>query len=316
VSSLDKHGRARAEQVSAALSQGDLIATSVAVALEAPASSLLEDAHRLVPVDAHGIWAPAALEIASGWAAIVTQTCDAIREIDDLAHLQLMPVIALSEEEWSQAQNGRRGALFSIPPATDLQIAFPAIDCSISFPVSKAALAHTQVETKLTPLDPAARILLSSWLMRRVGRHAFPDDLEQHVLNPLRMKLTRSMGKNSQAGFLADCLLGVWSSTTWASGVSIYFILDENRLSSEHPSLDPEQAVQELIAPIHKALGKAGQSVQVIGTARTLAGVSAHELMMSHRQVDLDPLPTGAFAAEQAIAELSAEAAQPAATEP
>lgn len=310
VNVLDEHGCARAEQIAATISQGDLIGTTVAVALEAPASSLLEDAHLLATVDEHGVWAPAALEIASGWAAIVTQTCDAIREISDLAHLQLMPVVSLGESEWLQAQNGRRGTLFSIPPAEGLPIPFPAIDCAICFPVAKAALAHEEVATRATPLDPASRILLSHWLMRRVGRHAFPDELERHVLSPLRTKLSKSMGKNSQAGFLADSLIGVWSSTEWAPAVSIYFVLDENRLS-ERPSIDPEKAVAELIAPVHKALGKAGQSVQVTATARSLARVSAHELMMTHRQVDLDPLPTGSFAAEQAIAELATRQEQP-----
>jgi hypothetical protein len=115
------------------------------------------------------------------------------------------------------------------------------------------------------------------------------------------------MGKNSQAGFLADSLLGVWSSTAWAPAVSVYFILDENRVSERGASLDPDQAVVELTRPVQKALGKAGLSVQVTGTARTLARVSAHELMLTHRQVDLDPLPTGAFAAEQSIAELAAQ---------
>lgn len=305
VSALETDGRSRAEQIAATLSQGDLIATTVAVVLEAPASSLLKDAHLLAPVDQQGIWAPAALEIASGWSAIVTQTCDAVRNIDDMAHLQLMPVVALSESEWSQAQNGRRGTLFSIPPGEGLPIPFPAIDCGICFPVAKSALAHHAVNTLTTPLDPASRILLSHWLMRRVGRHAFPDELEQHVLAPLRTKLSKSMGKNSQAGFLADSLIGVWSSTAWAPAISIYFILDENRVSERGAALDPSRAVAELIGPAQKALAKAGLSVQITGTARTLARVSAHELMLTHRQIDLDPLPTGAFAAERAIAELT-----------
>ena len=61
MSVLDEDGRTRAEQLAAALSQDDLIATTVAVVLEAPASSLLENAHLLEAVDKRGIWAPAAL---------------------------------------------------------------------------------------------------------------------------------------------------------------------------------------------------------------------------------------------------------------
>ncbi len=305
MSRLDGEGRRRAERIAGSLWQGDLLATPVAVALEAPDSSLHEDAHELEPVDNAGLWAPAPLEIASGWTTIVTQTCDVVRGLDQVQHLQLMPVVELSEREWSEALNGRRGTLFSLPPAEGLDIAFPAVDCAICFPVSKAALAHEKVKTLTTPLDPASRILLSHWLMRRVGRHAFPDELERYVLSPLREKVSKSMGKTSQAGLLADAVIGLWSSTEWAAGVSIYFVVDENRVQSRGVDIDAARAVEELLRPVHKALGSAGVAVQVTGTVRTLDAVSAYDLMVSHRQVDLDPLPTGAFAANETIAALS-----------
>lgn len=306
MSRLDEQGRERAEEVAGSLWQGDLLATSVAVALEAPASSLLEGAHELEPVDSAGVWAPAPLEIASGWTVIATQTCDVVRSLEHVEHLQVMPVVALSEQEWNEALDGRRGTLFSLPRADGLDVEFPAVDCAICFPVAKAALAHEEVKTLATPLDPASRILLSHWLMRRVGRHAFPDELEQHVLGPLREKLIKSMGKTSQAGFLADALLGVWSSTEWAAGVTIYFIVDPNLLRRRGVDVDAEKAVEELLKPVHKALGAAGLSVQVTASARTLDAVSAYDLMVSHRQVDLDPLPTGSFAAKDTIAALAA----------
>lgn len=304
MSRLDDEGRRRADEIAGALWQGDLLATSVAVRLEAPGSSLLEDADELEPVDEAGVWAPAPLEIASGWTAIVTQTCDVVRSLEQIEHLQLMPVVELSEKEWEEALNGRRGTLFSLPPVEGMGVNFPAVDCAICFPVSKAALAHADVKTLNTPLDPASRILLSHWLMRRVGRHAFPDELEQHILAPLRDKLARSMGKSSQAGFLADALIGVWSSTEWTAGVSIYFIVDENKARSGGADINAERAVQELLGPTRKALGVAGLSVQVTGTVRTLEGTSAYDLMVGHRQVDLDRLPSGDFAARDAIAAL------------
>jgi hypothetical protein len=304
-----------AERIAAGLRQGDLLATPVAVVLEAPASSLVEGAEHLATVDDLGIWAPAALNIDSGWTAIVTQTCDVVRAIDTDAHLQLMPIVALEEDEWNDALNGRRGSRFSLPRAEELPIAFPAIDCAISFPVAKAALAHDDVKTLATPLDPAARVLLSHWLMRRVGRHAFPDELEAHVLRPLREKITKSMGKNSRGGQLASGLIGVWSSTEWAPAVSLIFVVDENRLAAHSPGLDASVAVEELIAPIRKHLGRADSVVQIVATPRTLAGVSAFDLLVSHRQVDLDVLPTGNFAATDEIAALTQRSAATSATD-
>jgi hypothetical protein len=305
VNLLDEEGRKRAEQIAGSLWQGDLLATSVAVTLEAPGSSLLEDAHELETVDEAGLWAPAPLEIASGWTAIVTQTCDVVRELGQVTHLQLMPVVELSEKEWNEALNGRRGTLFSLPAAGDLGIEFPAVDSAICFPVSKAALAHSGVKTVSTPLDPASRILLSHWLMRRVGRHAFPDELEEHVLAPLREKLSRSMGKSSPAGFLTSALIGVWSSPEWAASVSIYFIVDENRLRASGVDLDVGKAAGEILAPVRKALGSADLAVQVTGSVRTLEGTSAYDLFVGHRQVDIDKLPTGGFVAEETIAALA-----------
>jgi hypothetical protein len=300
--------KARAEEIARALWQGDLLATPVAVVLEAPESSLLEGADELDTVDGESLWAPAALSIASGWTAIVTQTCDVVRDIDHVAHLQLMPLVELSEEEWTGALNGRRGALFSLPRTDGLPLSFPAIDCAIAFPVSKAALAHERVRTLNTPLDPASRVLLSNWLMRRVGRYAFPDELERHVLGPLRDKIGKAMGKTSPGGLLASSLIGIWSATEWAPSASIIFVVDYNRLTALGVDVDLDKVAHELLGPSRKALGKADLAVQVTGSVRTLDGVSAFDLMVAHRQVDLDVLPVGEFAASDTIAALTADA--------
>jgi hypothetical protein len=291
-----------AERIARELWQGDLLATSVAVVLEAPGSTLVPGAETLSTVDEQGIWAPAARAIDSGWTAIVTQTCDVVRAIDTHEHLQVMPIVALDKAEWNRSLNGRRGTHFSLPPADGVGIEYPAIDCSISFPVAKAALAHANVQTLSTPMDPATRVLLSHWLMRRIGRYAFPDELEENVLRPLRERITKAMGKNSKGGYLASSLLGIWSSTEWSPAASLIFLVDPNRLAALAPGLDAGEAVEELVAPVRKSLGKSGAAVQIEATARTLTGVSAYELMMAHRQVDLDVLPTGNFVAENEIA--------------
>ena len=67
-----------------------------------------------------------------------------------------------------------------------------------------------------------------------------------------------------------------------------------------------EDAVEELVGPVRKSLGKTGATVQIDASVRSLTGVSAHDLMMAHRQIDLDVLPTGNFAAEDEIARTAA----------
>ena len=303
----DDSPRGEADRIARELWQGDLLATSVAVVLEAPGSTLVSGAETLETVGEQGIWAPAAQAIDSGWTAIVTQTCDIGRAIETHQHLQVMPIVALAEADWRRSLYGRIGTHFSLPPAEDVGIEFPAIDCSISFPVAKAALAHTGVQTLSTPMDPATRVLLSHWLMRRVGRYAFPDELEENVLRPLRDKVTKAMGKNSKGGYLASSLLGVWSSTDcWSPAVSLIFLVDPNRLASLAPGLDAGEAVEELIGPVRRSLGETGATVQIEATARSLTGVSAYDLLMAHRQIDLDALPTGSYVAEDEVTQATA----------
>jgi hypothetical protein len=85
--------------------------------------------------------------------------------------------------------------------------------------------------------------------------------------------------------------------------------LPGHRLRHLVPSL---KAVAELLGPARKALGKAGVNVQLTGTVRTLEGASAFSLLVEHRQVDLDVLPVGEFAAKDRIAALAASSPTPA----
>lgn len=80
-----------------------------------------------------------------------------------------------------------------------------------------------------------------------------------------------------------------------------------------HEHEEPKRLAGELGSwrPVRKVLGRAELSVQVTGMVRTLEAVSAYDLMVSHRQLDLDPLPTGGFAAEETIAALSGSEAAP-----
>jgi hypothetical protein len=304
--------KAEIEQLAQGLWQGDLLAAPLVPVLESPHSTFLDGVDELDPVDEHGLWTVAAQQIDTGWGAIVTQTCDLVRHPDKVPFLQLMPVVELDEVTWKAAHYGSRGDYFALPAIGAAGLVFPAIDSQLSFPVSKAVLGHAEIPRAAAPLDPAARVLLSSWLMRRVGRYAFPNALEGHVLSHLRTKIAKSIGKNSMAGRFADALLGVWCSTEWAATVSLIFIVDPNRLASQQ-TIDAEKAMGEIVNPIRKRLAEDGVKVQVIPTARTLDKVSAQQLFIEHRQVDMDVLPTDEFTAKaslEALAALGADAAQ------
>lgn len=77
-------------------------------------------------------------------------------------------------------------------------------------------------------------------------------------------------------------------------------------MASLAPGLDAGEAVEELVGPVRKSLGRAGATLQIEATARSLTGVSAYDLVMAHRQIDLDVLPTGSFVAEDEVAQATA----------
>jgi hypothetical protein len=166
--------KAEIEQIAQDLWQGDLLATPLIPVLESPHSTFVDGVDELEPVDEHGLWTVAPQQINTGWGAIVTQTCDLVRHPDKVPYLQLMPVVELDEVTWKTAHYGSGGDYFALPAIDAAGLVFPAIDSQLSFPVSKAALGHADIARAAAPLDPAARVLLSSWLMRRVGRYAFP----------------------------------------------------------------------------------------------------------------------------------------------
>ena len=130
--------------------------------LESPHSTLLDGVDELEPGDKHGLWAVAAQQIDTGWGGIVTQTCDLVRHPDRVSFLQLMPVVELDEATWKAAHYGSRGGYFALRAIDAADLVFPAIDSQLSFLVSKAVLGHVDIARAAAPLDPAARVLLSS----------------------------------------------------------------------------------------------------------------------------------------------------------
>jgi hypothetical protein len=106
-------------------------------------------------------------------------------------------------------------------------------------------------------------------------------------------------------------LIGVWSSTEWAPAVSIIFVVDENRLYAQGKDIDLDNAIAELLASARKQMGRTGISVQITASARTLSGISAFDLLVAHRQVDMDVLPMGNYAAKDTILALAAAGTKP-----
>lgn len=297
----------RIQAVTQSLRQGDLISTPYFPMLETPGSTFEPDVEDHPTIAGRGVWAAPVREINSGWGVIVTQTCDIVRDVVDEPYLQVVPLMELaSEDAWRAALHGRSGSFFALP-AHEQACAFPGIDGQIWFPVPKATLVHPEVRRLQLPFDPAGRIYLSIWMARRFARHPFPDALESLVLRPLRSALVeRFKSPNTQVGAFVHSLLGVWSTPEEAPVIDIYFVMSGTALTHRSKALPDHEVIaaqaEIIVRPIAKRLEQQGSGVQLRTSIRTLDGVSAQDLLLNHRQVDLDLLPYDAFVAEDARA--------------
>ena len=76
---------------------------------------------------------------------------------------------------------------------------------------------------------------------------------------------------------------------------------DRRRVTARVKLLELPERAQQLVGD-----GTIALSTQLTGTVRTLDTVSAYDLIIAHRQVDLDTFPTGGFAARHTIEALAA----------
>lgn len=290
-------------RVTAGLRQGDLISTTHFPILETPASTFDPLVEHLAPFDGQDVWAAPVRPIRSGWGVIVTQTCDIVRDPDTEPYLQVVPLVELADEDaWRGALHGRSGSYFALP-RHEQACANPGMDAQVCFAVPKAALLHPGVRTLPLSFDPAGRIYLSTWMARRFARHPFPDPVEETVLKPLRKALVdRHKKPNTQPGAFVHSLLGVWCTPEEAPVLDLVFVMSGAALAANRQALPDEKALEAqpgvLLKPIAKRLQDSGSGIQLRPSVRTLDSVSAEQLFLSCRQVDLDLLPYDAFIAD------------------
>lgn len=284
------------------LNQGDIISTTHFPSLGTPKSTFHPDTEgsEFCPDQETPVWAAPVRPIKSGWGAIVSQTCDLVEPPHREPWIQVSPVIDLGDEAlWKRALDGHDSRVFALPPVAGLD--YPAIELQVNFPVEKASVLHPYVETEPTPLGSAQRILLSLWLARRCGRHAFPDTTENYALRPLRFEIGKRYEQNSQAGAFARSLLGVWATAAEAATIKVCFVLNPSLLRAHQDQLQATTE-KELLVFADQLLKRGSRKIendsagiQVHSMVRTLDLIDAQQLLFEMRQVDLDLLPANFF---------------------
>jgi hypothetical protein len=272
------------------LRQGDVVHVDPVVVLGAPATTIDPKTAAAAALTDDPV-VPVAHTLKPGLYAIITQTCDIARGLEDEPFLHLSPLVPVSPEQWETAAEGRYSVRrFAYPePIDDLENL--VLDVRIVQTAEKTILLEESVRPVASGITEPLRSKLSLWLGTRFARYAFPDELEEHVLRPLREQIRSKRGANSEAGGLVRALEGIWIKYGETPMVTVLLIVNVGRAAADrHLHGDPTAiagAGQQLLKPIAKKLEKSSSGYQVEADVRSPGQVSAFDLFYDFHQLDV-----------------------------
>jgi hypothetical protein len=291
---LDDEQVERLAHLSGTLQQGDVIRVNVLTTVGAPEATYSEETREAGEVADFRVTS-VERRLSSGLWAIVTQTCDIRRDADVEPFLHLAPLVdAPSPELWEDLRRGGRSSRFYAYPVVfdTVDVDRPLLDIRVIQTIERAALVAETVDPKPIRFDPKERQRLSTWLAHRFARHAFPDDLEEQILGPLRRSCRDRLGKNSEAGALLEVREAIFVRYSEAT-VEITFVLAQDR-TLRHTQFAGDQAKTEkavkaglaqLMKPVAVSAGKTDPAWSV-----TWRAVFPESVPLSDVLYDLHPV--------------------------
>jgi hypothetical protein len=228
------------------------------------------------------------IDLATGLAVIVSQTCDIVADPRTEPWLLVAPVEAVAEDLYERSWSGRLSPrVFALPPVAD--VAYPVANLTFVASVDKQLVHQDVVQVVMVPFEPSDRRRFREWLGRRLARHAFPDHLEDQVLRPLRRRLAARSTTAQQDGPLVRSIEGVWVAAAQdGAGIEILIVVEPGTKSiSQLDSADKLQAaLNTLVRPLHARASKAGYRL----SARVAEPeeVSGFDLLYRHNEIELD----------------------------
>jgi hypothetical protein len=270
------------------LHQGDIVDIPLTARLFSPDTPSFPEEVSDVPHDApimtmetrHG----------SGLSGIVSQDCDLRRSPQIEPYVLIAPLTAVADETYREAATGMSTRYFAYPVIAGHEHEQLVLDMRVVSSLEKTALLSTHVERTDCPLSAAKRDALRLWLGDRLGREAFPDDIERQVITPIEKAIKRVREKPTFEGIWASL---VWVGLDWTPGkqyVSLLMLTDPARLAAQKmQKADLEAAKKRLQAALGHFTGKGDYSV--VANIRGADEVSAVEIL-SHAELplDLDPI--------------------------
>ncbi|MEV0553838.1 hypothetical protein AB0I27_10305 [Streptomyces sp. NPDC050597] len=184
--------------------------------------------------------------------AIISQTCDVIREVSRQPYIQICPVCKVSDALASQARKAESTLAVWLPELGD----DICVDLTRAFTAEKSVLIGQEPAHGVISDDQIRRFAMV--VSRRFGRFAFPDDLH-NSLNRMRSRLLEKHGRDSDEGFALRNIYQIRAEgyPDWSADlveVILHFILEPGILldAEDRPDLEFDAVVQ---APAAAARG-------------------------------------------------------------
>lgn len=274
---LDAAGRTSINRALALWRQGDCVVEAQWFAYRVAPDAPLTDGASAAATEG----ADTAEEEVFGF-AVVTQTCDIVRDCGERHFVEVCPLVQVEEHTLPEIASGRRPSYALIPGIADLHL---VCDLDRVMTVEKAVLAQWE-RTEGCRTD-ADRRRLALALARKRRRMAFPDDFNS-LIAPLQRRLSSKHDKRSDEGRALRALheIRVRAAPAWDAErieLMLWFIR-----SDDEPDFDGQNWHDYL----HNWLARipaSGRFAEVYGQVVTLDDLTARDYVESD-PLDLDHL--------------------------
>ena len=258
----------------------DLDALEQGIILRIPAVAIID------PDPHSGAASFTELDTPTGVCIVVTQTCDAVRELAIEPYLQVALIRDVDQSIWARSRAGRLSPRYFALPQGSAEVARPVVDVRVMATIDKRLVLDDQFPLA-DRLAAALRAPFSEWLGRRFARYAFEDDLEQELLGPIRRRLAERYDSEQADGPLVRSIEGVFLSLMERSVKVLLLVEPGTKTKSQLDDEDKlRRAASQLFRPIFARAREHGWSLRTpICEASELNGF---ELLYEYQQVELD----------------------------
>lgn len=274
---LDADGRAKIDEALKHWRQADCVLDEQWFVFRmAPDAPLTDDA---------AVAAADGLENAEGSVygfAVVTQTCDIIRDCGERPFIEVCPLVEVDEDKLREIERGHRPNYAHIPGVSNQQL---VADLDRVMTVEKAVVAQWERIAGCLKDDDSRR--LSVALARKRARIAFPDDFVSFV-DPLKNRMSTKHDKGSDEGEALRALreIRVRAAPSWDAEriqLMFWFIRNEDQPTFEKHGWDG------LLKAWLNRVPASGRFAERHGAVLTLDDLTAREYVESD-PLDLDHL--------------------------